>query len=214
MNDKWLKKFTDIGMIWLHDGNPRRPYAKLTSGLISDGFIDCTKLIARPKILHDAIRDLLGKEKLPEKPCFVVGQAMGSITIASHIAEILDVPMCWAVKLDNGDMEIDSRFSVPADSTAIVVEDITSTGGTSLKTIGKLKAMDVQVASFIWSIGNRSGMNLIDGYQIRSLADLTVLPIKTWKWGENPHTPDGTEIVEALRPKKRGNWKRLTGPIE
>lgn len=207
MTKPWLKVFKDIGMIWMHDGNPKRPYAQLSSKKISDGYVNCTSLIARPSLLKNAVADLMGKYTLPPRQCMIVGQAMGSITIADHVAQYVGVEarMCWSIKTTYDVMQIDSRFALDGTIPAIIVEDVTTTGGTTLKTIRALKTLNVPLLPFILTIVNRSEATEIEGLEIRSLVKLE---IATWDWGHNPYTDNGLELVSAVRPKE--NWKALT----
>ena len=206
MTHDWLKKFREIGMLWQHDGNPKRPYAKLTSGMISDGFVNCSQLITRPRLLHEAVHELLGKFISPGKQHSVIGQAMGSITIGHVAAFILESRFYWAVKTRSGGMEIDPRFLIDKSLPAILVEDVTSTGETSIKSKRSLVAINVPVLPIIYSIVNRSGKKSIDGMEIRSLIDLN---FATWDFGNNPHVDGGLELVRAVRPKEDNNWDLL-----
>jgi len=191
-------------MIWKHDGNPKRPYARLTSGKISNGFVNCTHLISRPNMLHEALKDLVGPYKIPRTPFVVVGQAMGSITIASHAALILGGRSCWSVKVNNEAMQIDPRFALDASVPAIIVEDVTTSGGTTLKTKRALEHLGVPLLPYIFTVVNRSGKTHADDLEIRALV---TLDIKVWDFGENPFTKDGMELVEPVRPKE--HWEAL-----
>lgn len=204
MSSDWLKTFESIGMIWKHDGNPRRPYARLTSGKISDGFVNCSHLISRPALLHKAANDLIGKYWRPEMPLVVLGQAMGSITIADHVAHILGARLCWTIKTETG-MQLDPRFTLDKNIPILPVEDVTTTGGTTQGSIQPLQRRDFMFTPFFFTLVNRSGKIDIDGFKIRSLVNLD---IATWEWGNNPHTPNGLELIEAVRPKE--NWDALT----
>ena len=207
MQKMWLDTFKDIGMVWKHDGHPRRPYAKLTSEKISDGFINCTPLIARQQLLDDAVRQLLSVYPYPPSRCVIVGQAMGSITIASTIARQCGqgALFCWSMKGNNEAMHIDPRFTLDTDVPAVIVEDVTTTGGTTSKTIKALQRLGVPTLPYIYTVVNRSGLSTIDGLEIRALV---TLDIQAWDFGSNPHTANGMELVEAVRPKE--NWDALT----
>jgi orotate phosphoribosyltransferase len=194
-------------VVWTHDGNPKRPYARLTSGLISDGFANCTPLIARPKMLRTVVRELIGQYRRPSGHKYVVvGQAMGSITVASHIAEILDFPMWWSTKINDMAMQIDKRFDIDETFTAIIVEDTTTTGGTTVKTKEALQRRGVACADFMYTLMNRSSASHVNGMNIRSVVQRTII---SWKQGENPHTEDGQERVAPLDAKR--DWHVLTG---
>ncbi len=60
----WKKKFEDVGAFWRHDQNPLRPYARLTSGRISDGFFDADRVTAHPSLVYQAIGHLMQASEL------------------------------------------------------------------------------------------------------------------------------------------------------
>ena len=82
----WKKVFEDYGAIWIHDSNPARPHALLTSGLHSDGFVNCTKVTQNPSVLETAVSDGLSSQLADLKPDWVIGSAFGAITLAHAVA--------------------------------------------------------------------------------------------------------------------------------
>ena len=88
----WKSIFTDRGAVWIHDGAPQRPHALLTSGMHSDGFVNCTKITQEPALLQRILTSDDGlKPRLPaEKVDWVIGSALGAVTIAYAIAAALN----------------------------------------------------------------------------------------------------------------------------
>jgi orotate phosphoribosyltransferase len=206
----WETIFKESGAWWVHDGHENRPYARLTSGLISNQYIDMSRIITRPTMVQQATRyladqlwDYLNRRSIDIESIVLVGQMKGSVTIASRIAEEFDAGFIWLDKSNdsvNKSMVVDGRFDLSwfAGCTFIMVEDVLSTGSTSIKSQATLRKAGVHVEDLILTVVNRSGMNHIGNNQIMSCIDISM---QSWKHGENPFTPDGKEPVRPVRPK-------------
>lgn len=200
----WKQVFQDNGAIWIHDGNAKRPHALLTSGLHSNGFVNCTYITQQPSLLQrivsapDGLAPLLPKEK----PDWVIGSAFGAITLAHSIALQLGSRAGFTEK-DQDLMNL-SRFELSPSNRVLVVEDTISTGGSTLKTMtGLLKAgvPEQNILPFIVCLVNRSGKNDLKGKEIRALL---TLQIHTWRPEECPLCQEGSS---AIRPKS--HWHEL-----
>lgn len=203
----WIEKLITIGALWQHDGNKKRPYALLTSGFISDGFVNCSKLIERPRLLENVVGNLL--RRMPaltiDNNVVVVGSAMGGITLAHEVARQLEVRMWWTEK-QKYSMSLADRFKVTGDEIALVVEDVMTTGGTTTKTRRALTQLGVKkFVECTLVIANRTGHNSFENSPLVSLVDLN---FNVWKKGENPYSKNGSELVKPVKPK--GNWDALT----
>jgi orotate phosphoribosyltransferase len=98
-----------------------------------------------------------------------------------------------------------ARFEIEPGQKVLIVEDVISTGGSTLKTIEGIKKAGVP-QSDIWvhivCLVNRSGRSELDGHEICALL---TLDIHNWKAEECPLCKVGSK---ALRPK--ANWAELT----
>jgi orotate phosphoribosyltransferase len=201
----WLKEFSEAGAIWMHDGNPARPHALLTSGLHSDGFVNCTLVTQRPEMLSRLLRAPDGlAPRLPKEPVdWVAGSAMGAVTFAYAVAERLGARAAFTEK-DGEAMKL-ARFEIQAGAKVLVVEDVISTGGSTLKTIQAIEAAGegrVEVLPFILCLVNRSGAARLAAREIRALLSPA---IHAWKPEECPLCRAGSKV---LRPK--GHWRELS----
>jgi orotate phosphoribosyltransferase len=151
-------------------------------------------------MLHEALKDLIGPYKRPSELCNYMGQAMGSITIASHLALLLEGQCSWSLKASNETMQVDPRFSLSQDILSIIVEDVTTTGGTTSRTIDAVRALGVPLAPYIYTVVNRSGKTHVEDFEIRALV---TLDIQAWEFGNNPFTQSGMELVEPVYPKQK-----------
>ena len=201
----WKKIFQEQGAIWIHDGNPKRPHALLTSGLHSDGFVNCTFITQQPVLLQRIVSspDGLSGSLPTEKMDWVIGSAFGAITLAYSVALELGTRAGFTEK-DGESMKL-SRFSVSSSDRVLVVEDTISTGGSTLKTIDAIVRAGIpedHILPFIVCLVNRSGKTELAGKEIRALL---TLQIHSWKPEECPLCRSGSQ---AVRPKS--HWQDLT----
>src|SRR5947207_9998585 len=82
---EWESIFKQRGAIWIHDGHPKRPHALLTSGLHSDGFVNCSLIAQDAALLHQSVEDGLAP-KLTDNADWVIGSALGAVTFAYAVA--------------------------------------------------------------------------------------------------------------------------------
>lgn len=200
MSRDWKNAFTEAGAIWVHDGRPARPHALLTSGLHSDGFVNCSLVTQRARMLQEVVGDL----KLPEAVDWVIGSPMGAITISYAIAVRLGANTGFTEK--DGDAMKLARFEIKPGQKVLVVEDTISTGGSTLKSIEAIRATgvaDADILPYIVCLVNRSGSPTLDGRELRALL---TLDIHNWKPEDCPLCKAGSA---AARPKS--NWAALTG---
>ena len=205
MSTDWKQIFQDQGAIWIHDGKPQRPHALLTSGLHSDGFVNCTYVTQQPSLLQRiiAVPDGLAGKLPTEKVDWVIGSAFGAITIAYAVAFPLNAKAGFTEK-DGDGMKL-SRFEIPSDARVLVVEDTISTGGSTLKTIDALKKAGIaeeNILPYVVCLVNRSGSSRLGGRDLRALI---TTDIHTWPPESCPLCKAGSS---AVRPKS--HWKELT----
>lgn len=205
MSTDWKAVFQDHGAIWIHDGNPSRPHALLTSGLHSDGFVNCTFVTQHAALLQRIVSEPDGlAEKLPlERVAWVVGSAFGAVTLAYAVALKLGARAGFTEK-DGDGMKL-ARFEIEPAEKVLVVEDTISTGGSTLKTIEGIQKSGVpaeNILPLIVCLVNRSGSGALAGRELRALI---TTDIHTWQPAECPLCKAGSQ---AVRPKT--HWKELT----
>lgn len=205
---EWKKAFAEAGAFWqMNYENMAGAHAELTSGKHSDGYINCSKLVTDPKLVEKIAAGII--EKLKAKPDFkqpdwVVGPAYGAIGYAYEVARQLGSKFGFTeVKYtDEGKMQVLSRFDITPTETVLVIEDVTTTGGSALKTVRVVEETGCTVLPMIGLIMNWSGMDEIDGYKIVSLVSGQM----------RVYSPEACELCKqgshAVRPK--GNWSALS----
>ena len=202
----WGKKLEDCGALWRMNYEAEGAHAELTSGKHSDGYMNCAKIVIDPNLAAEVaggIIENLRSQPDWEEPDFVVGPAYGAITFAHEVARQLGVNFGFTEVeyTDEGKMQVLKRFDIPADAKVLVIEDITTTGGSALKTINILKEGGHNVLPMIGIILNWSGESEIEGNKIVSLIEAKM----------NIYEPAECELCKegrkAVRPKS--NWGEL-----
>ena len=209
MSTDWTQEFVRAGAIWLHDGASGRPHALLTSGLHSDGYVNCTMVAQDPALVRRILTapDGLARHLPKDKVDWVVGSPMGAITLAYALAELLGARAGYTER-DGEAMKL-ARFELSPGSRVLVVEDVISTGGSTLKTIEAIETAAggrAELLRFILCLVNRSGSPKLGPYLVRALLEPA---IHTWKAEQCPLCARGSQ---AVRPK--ANWRELTGVAE
>ncbi|MCR9137558.1 MAG: orotate phosphoribosyltransferase [Alphaproteobacteria bacterium] len=112
------------------------PYT-FTSGLASPVYIDCRKLISYPRV-RSAIMDFavatIQREAGFERFDSIAGGETAGIPFAAWISERMGLPMQYIRKKPKGfgrDAQIEG--DMPEDSRVILVEDLTTDGGSKIK---------------------------------------------------------------------------------
>lgn len=139
--------------------NSANPY-KLASGLISPVYIDCRKLVSYPRI-RSAVMDFAASTVLREAgferfDCIAGGETAG-IPFAAFLAERLSLPMIYVRKQPKGhgrNAQIEGHL--PEGARVLVIEDLTTAGGSMFKFIDAIRAagasVDHGIALFYYGI--------------------------------------------------------------
>jgi orotate phosphoribosyltransferase len=221
----WENEFARHGAYWRHDGNPKRPYARLTSrndeqGHISNAYVDCTRVTSRAYVVKAAVEDLIKKRMHTignhKDVDAIAAPAMGAVSLAVLLGCHYQVPHYFAHKHEHeqGGMILDKRYALRSERLIVIAEDVITSGTSVKETVAALRSAagyHINVP-YIYALVNRSGKTMLDGIRIVSLIDIDPKDAPTWREGHNPFTPNGKEMVEPLKPKDKSNWVLLTMP--
>jgi orotate phosphoribosyltransferase len=165
---------------------------RLTSGLHSNQYLQCALVLARPAIAERLGRELAGSFKGEPLPDLVVSPAIGGLIIGHEVARALENgPRFIFTERDSaGKMTLRRGFSVSAGETAIVIEDVVTTGGSTREVIELLQAAGVRVLG-AGSIIDRSGGRMDLGVPRVALATLDAA---AWTAEECPLCRQGVAI--------------------
>jgi len=139
--------------------NATEPY-KLASGMMSPVYIDCRKLISYPRV-RSAVMDfaagsILSEAGFEQFDCVAGGETAG-IPFAAFLAERLGLPMVYVRKQPKGhgrNAQIEGELR--EGSRVLVIEDLTTAGGSMFKFIDAIRtagcAVDHGIALFFYGI--------------------------------------------------------------
>jgi orotate phosphoribosyltransferase len=143
----------------------------LTSGLHSSSYLQCALVLQHPseaEAFGSAIAGRFEGQSIET----VVAPAIGGIIIGWETARALGVRALWTERED-GQMTLRRGFSIRPGESVLVVEDVITTGGSTLETVEALRAAGANVAGAA-SIIDRSGGRAHVGVPRVALATLDV----------------------------------------
>ncbi len=100
---------------------------KLTSGMHSNYYFQCAKVMQYPWYVEMLCKEIAGHFQNREIDV-VVAPAMGGITVGQEIARQLNVRSIFAERTD-GKMTLRRGFEIKSGEKVLVAEDVTTTGG-------------------------------------------------------------------------------------
>jgi orotate phosphoribosyltransferase len=165
---------------------------RLTSGLHSPEYLQCALVLQHPdhaerlgRLLSDELQELARKNV-----DVVVAPALGGLIIGHEVARAFGVRFIFTER-DSATKQMALRrgFTVTPGETAIVVEDVVTTGGSTRDVVDALKAAGATVAA-AGSIIDRSGGSADVGVPRVALATLQVAA----------HNPDDCPLCKAGVP--------------
>lgn len=126
----------------------------LTSGLHSDKYMQCAKLMVNPKNTEVVAKEI-AKGFESEEVAIVVAPAMGGILIGYEVARAMGIKSMFTERV-NGVMELRRGFEIPVGTKVIIVEDVVTTGKSTLEVKTLLEGMGAVVVG-VGAIIDRTG---------------------------------------------------------
>lgn len=132
----------------------------LSSGLRSDKYVQCAKLLMHPQKAERICKSLAEKVK-KSKIVFdiVVSPAIGGILAGYEVARHLAVPTFFTERVD-GKFTFRRGFELNKYKNALIVEDVITTGKSSLECAATIKEFGGAVAGYACII-DRSGDDML-----------------------------------------------------
>ncbi len=168
---------------------------RLTSGLHSSEYLQSALVLQHPKAAEELGRRLAGELRrvAPEPVQLVVSPALGGLIIGHEVARQLDVRFLFTERdAATRQMSLRRGFQVTPGETAVVVEDVITTGGSTREVIEVLQAQGARVLA-AGSLIDRSGGAAQIGVPRVALATLAV---STHDPGNCPLCAQGMPVVK------------------
>ena len=168
----------------------------LSSGLRSDKYVQCAKLLMHPD-KSEKICNSLSKKIKKENLDFdiVVSPAIGGIVAGYEVARSLKLPCIFTERV-NGIFTLRRGFDVRKFKRALIVEDVITTGKSSIECADAIKKLGCEISGFACIIDRSSGKSLIKHKIISEIS----FDIPTY---EPNQIPDYLKKINPIKPGSR-----------
>ena len=127
----------------------------LSSGLHSPKYIQCAKLLSFPNLADKICKSLANKiKKNFKKIDLILAPAMGGVIIGYEIGKILKKETIFCERV-NGKFTLRRGFSIKKGARVLIIEDVITTGKSSLECVKLIKKSNAKLVGFA-SIIDRS----------------------------------------------------------
>ena len=128
----------------------------LSSGLHSAQYVQCAKLLSYPKLSENFIKSLASKiKKKIKKIDIVLSPAMGGIIIGYEIGKLLGKETIFCERV-NKKFTLRRGFFIKKNSKVLIVEDVITTGKSSLECVKLIKKYNAKLVGFACLIDRSS----------------------------------------------------------
>ncbi len=132
----------------------------LSSGLHSSKYVQCAKLLSFPNLSKKICISLSKKIKRKFKNIdIILAPAMGGIIIGYEIGRLLKKETIFCERV-NGKFELRRGFLIPKKSKVLIVEDVITTGKSSMECVKLIKKSKAYLLGFACIIDRTSKKKL------------------------------------------------------
>ncbi|MFW5820981.1 MAG: orotate phosphoribosyltransferase [Bacteroidota bacterium] len=181
------------------------------SGWKSPIYCDNRKTLSFPEvrsIIRDEFVELIEKEF--EKPAVIAGVATGAIAQAALVADAMDLPMVYIrSSAKSHGLENLIEGLIETGQKVIVVEDLISTGGSSLKAVNALRNAGAEVLGMvaIFTYGFNVASENFDSYKCKLYTLSNYESLLKAALEDGSINDSHLEILEKWR-RNPENWKK------
>ena len=120
----------------------------LSSGLHSPSYVQCAKLLSNPIKAHKICLSLSKKIKKKFKQIdLILSPAMGGIIIGYEIGKLLKKETIFCERVE-GKFQIRRGFKIKKRSKVLIIEDVITTGKSSLECVNLIKKSKAKLIGF------------------------------------------------------------------
>jgi orotate phosphoribosyltransferase len=166
----------------------------LSSGLHSDRYIQCALVLQYPRVAEQLCSELAAKLNVFDAS-IVAAPALGGVLVAHEVARAIGARAVFAERQE-GKMTLRRGFSLSPGESALVVEDVITTGGSTRETIKSVEEAGGNVVG-AGALIDRSGGAVSLGLPT---AALVTLRVQNYKADQCPLCQSG---LPAVKPGSR-----------
>ena len=163
----------------------------LSSGLHSPKYVQCAKLLSFPNKANKICKSLSSKIKKNFKNVNVIlSPAVGGIIIGYEIGKLLNLETIFCERV-NKRFKLRRGFSIKKNARVVIVEDVVTTGKSSLECVKLIKKAKAKILGFACIIDRSNKKNLKIKKKVISHLKIN---IPTYKKSELPPSLKSTPI--------------------
>ncbi len=168
----------------------------LSSGLHSPSYVQCAQLLSKPEKANLICNSLAEKIKSSFKDFdLILSPAMGGIIIGYDIGRILNKETIFSERV-NGEFKLRRDFSIKKNNKVLVVEDVITTGKSSLECSKLVNKAGAKLVGYACIIDRSRGKSSIKGNIISQIE----LDIPTYT---KENLPKSLSSIQAVKPGSR-----------
>ena len=168
----------------------------LSSGLHSPKYVQCAQLLSKPKKASMICNSLAEKIKNSfEDFDLILSPAMGGIIIGYEIGKILNKETIFSERVD-GEFQLRRDFSIQKNNKVLIIEDVITTGKSSLECSKLITAAGAKIIGFACIIDRSNGQSLIK----EKIVSQIELDIPTYT---KDNLPKSLSSIKAIKPGSR-----------
>lgn len=189
----------EVVALYKEDGALLHGHFLLSSGLHSDTYLQSARVLQYPGHAARLCAAMVAgiPDDLRRRISCVVGPAMGAVLVSYECGRALGVRSLFTER-EAGQMVLRRGFALTPGEGVLVVEDITTTGGSTRECMAAVTAAGGQVLAASAIIDRSSGFSDFDGVPFFPLLKL---PVLTWEAAACPLCAAGGTPV---KPGSRG----------
>ena len=169
----------------------------LSSGLHSGQYIQCAQLLSKPYKSANFCESLTQKISKEFKNIdLVLAPAMGGVVIGYEIGRLLKKETIFSERVE-GEFKLRRDFNISKNSKVLIVEDVITTGKSSIECSKLVEIAGAEVIGFACLIDRSNGNSIIR----KKIVSQIEINIPTYKTSD---LPESLISLPAIKPGSRG----------
>jgi len=168
----------------------------LSSGLHSAQYVQCAQLLSKPHKSADFCKSLAEKISIELKKIdLILAPAMGGIVIGYEIGRLLNKETIFSERV-NGQFKLRRNFKIEKNSKVLIVEDVITTGKSSIECSRLAEIEEAEVVGFACLIDRSNGNSKIN----KKIVSQVEINIPTYK---ESNIPESLISLPIIKPGSR-----------